>query len=604
MNRKKHYVCMHQPFRFKGAMNWRLHASPAPNARRKRRYASRVNWHLHASQAPDARRKRRCKDNYGENAAGKWVRCSAFRRIDYDLENPDRLREFDTFDKAFEFDEARRLDGTGGRLAKPLPKPKDTVPKEQLALEKAMTHAVKKDGNKKRVALESDMSEEGLHERHERREDPLDEEWHEQKRKSGGEAFEAMQLTPARRLKGKQPLTPRSNEKLPIRLNRLAQQKKEMIEHGFAKKPQKKVKAKKVEKLKRLPEHEGQVNLDPAMLTCRVEAPITDSAAPGFSIEGAGSFNDFSYNFIDQNLLGKGAYSKVFTCYNVNSFERYALKVFPSRDALKHEMHFLDKFSRDISACDYNSILMSYLVMDGPRYFFVVLDIHEHDIWKLTHIRHLHLSEGLLVVVCIGNALGYLRSNLILHGDVKTSNILISPSRANVVLADFGNAVDLPAVTAGEMEAPRTLCTKYYRPPEIIGVNLAHVSRLLRPAIDVFAFGCSLWEVGVSASGADQVKDDTPASSDAARPVRWGKILFEDPRFIQEYAQLIGGGGDVQGPLFERFSACGRFAKMVLALTHPNPVERGKLDLKHPHLMRMFLPGSQRDLEELVLRAR
>ena len=117
---------------------------------------------MHASWQPDAQRKRFCKTRYGENVAGKWVRKSAFREIDYDPNSPDRLREFDTFDAAFEFDEARRLDGTGGRHAKPYPKPKDTVPKEQLALQKAMTHAVQEDGNKTRVQLEH--VEDGLHE--------------------------------------------------------------------------------------------------------------------------------------------------------------------------------------------------------------------------------------------------------------------------------------------------------------------------------------------------------------------------------------------------------------------------------------------------------
>ena len=37
------------------------------------------------------------------------------------------------------------MDGTGGRHAKSCPKPKDTIPKEQLALEKAMKHAVEED---------------------------------------------------------------------------------------------------------------------------------------------------------------------------------------------------------------------------------------------------------------------------------------------------------------------------------------------------------------------------------------------------------------------------------------------------------------------------
>ena len=70
---------------------------------------------------------------YGENAAGKWVRSSAFREIDYDPENPDKLREFNTFEEAFAFDEECRLNGTGGRKAVHQQKPKDTVPKEQLA---------------------------------------------------------------------------------------------------------------------------------------------------------------------------------------------------------------------------------------------------------------------------------------------------------------------------------------------------------------------------------------------------------------------------------------------------------------------------------------
>ena len=91
---------------------------------------------------------------YGENAAGKWVRCSAFREIDYDPEKPGSLREFDNFEDAFAFEEACRLDGTGGRKPKFSNKPKDTVPKEQLALEKAVQHAVEEDGNQTRVHME------------------------------------------------------------------------------------------------------------------------------------------------------------------------------------------------------------------------------------------------------------------------------------------------------------------------------------------------------------------------------------------------------------------------------------------------------------------
>ena len=35
------------------------------------------------SDQPQAQRERVCKTRYGENAAGKWVRCIAFREVDY-----------------------------------------------------------------------------------------------------------------------------------------------------------------------------------------------------------------------------------------------------------------------------------------------------------------------------------------------------------------------------------------------------------------------------------------------------------------------------------------------------------------------------------------
>ena len=34
------------------------------------------------SDQPQAQRERACKTHYGENAAGKWVRCSAFCEVD------------------------------------------------------------------------------------------------------------------------------------------------------------------------------------------------------------------------------------------------------------------------------------------------------------------------------------------------------------------------------------------------------------------------------------------------------------------------------------------------------------------------------------------
>ena len=94
---------------------------------------------------PEARRKARALANYGQNAAGKWVRKKAWRDCDY--ENNGHLREFDETGDVLAFEEKRRADGhCQARYEK---KPRGTVPKEQLALEEAMGHIVAKDGNER-----------------------------------------------------------------------------------------------------------------------------------------------------------------------------------------------------------------------------------------------------------------------------------------------------------------------------------------------------------------------------------------------------------------------------------------------------------------------
>ena len=70
---------------------------------------------------------------YWQNAAGKWVRASAFRDVDYDPAAPGRLREFASLEEVLAFNEKCRGDGAGGPGVVHRPQPKDTVPAEQLA---------------------------------------------------------------------------------------------------------------------------------------------------------------------------------------------------------------------------------------------------------------------------------------------------------------------------------------------------------------------------------------------------------------------------------------------------------------------------------------
>lgn len=116
---------------------------------------------------PAAQRKQACGNNYKENADGKWVRIRAFREIDYAEDG--YLNEFENFDAAFAFDEARREDGTGGRHAKHYPKPKDSVPADQLALKRHIQHTIFIQSNRTRVQME-DLREE-MHARFDERDE-------------------------------------------------------------------------------------------------------------------------------------------------------------------------------------------------------------------------------------------------------------------------------------------------------------------------------------------------------------------------------------------------------------------------------------------------
>ena len=79
----------------------------------------------------DARRKRRARANYGQNAAGKWVRKRSWRSCDYTEEG--NLREFESEEAFLQFEENRYQQGKCQAYYEK--KPRGMVPKEQQALE-------------------------------------------------------------------------------------------------------------------------------------------------------------------------------------------------------------------------------------------------------------------------------------------------------------------------------------------------------------------------------------------------------------------------------------------------------------------------------------
>ena len=83
-----------------------------------------------------------------------------------------------------------------------------------------------------------------------------------------------------------------------------------------------------------------------------------------------------------------------------------------------------------------------------------------------------------------------------LHLDIKPGNILLQPYSWHTVLTDLGLSQEI-----GERPRIQTVVTHLYRPPEVFANgDLTQLSEkllkaVMSPAIDVFSFGCVVWEV-------------------------------------------------------------------------------------------------------------
>ena len=106
------------------------------------------------------------------------------------------------------------------------------------------------------------------------------------------------------------------------------------------------------------------------------------------------------------------------------------------------------------------------------------------------------------VALQLGWGLWHLHECGILHLDVKPGNLLWNPVLERLVIVDFGCSErfnpGLGYVTALSNPECEELVTPWYRAPELwLDRAVPLPPRLLRPAIDVWSYGCVLFEVTV-----------------------------------------------------------------------------------------------------------
>ncbi|KAH7380097.1 dual specificity protein kinase-like protein pom1 [Pyrenochaeta sp. MPI-SDFR-AT-0127] len=81
--------------------------------------------------------------------------------------------------------------------------------------------------------------------------------------------------------------------------------------------------------------------------------------------------------------------------------------------------------------------------------------------------------------------LQHLQNCQVVHLDLKPDNVLVSPDKKTIKLADFGTAVD----KRDQVERTEYLVSRFYRAPEIIlGMEIGY-------AVDMWAVGCTIYEL-------------------------------------------------------------------------------------------------------------
>ena len=202
--------------------------------------------------------------------------------------------------------------------------------------------------------------------------------------------------------------------------------------------------------------------------------------------------------FMFQDTIGRGAYSKVKKCININTKKELAVKVIKNY-LLKKKKKAFDKTSEGSLLIHYMILYQilndkekdkTYLIMELAEPLVTVNE--ETGVFTLNNkFDNDKYDEELIKkwILDIASGLKFLHDNNIAHCDIKSDNILLGKD-GKCKLSDFGSSLRM---NEPEDNILRTQGNIYFFPPELVEDKEKEKKSIDYKAVDIWDFGISIY---------------------------------------------------------------------------------------------------------------
>eukprot|EP01113_Clastostelium_recurvatum_P010861 TRINITY_DN1545_c0_g2_i1.p1 TRINITY_DN1545_c0_g2~~TRINITY_DN1545_c0_g2_i1.p1 ORF type:complete len:736 (+),score=171.38 TRINITY_DN1545_c0_g2_i1:127-2334(+) len=211
-------------------------------------------------------------------------------------------------------------------------------------------------------------------------------------------------------------------------------------------------------------------------------------------------------------MLGKGAFGKVFRALNTETGDFYAIKQIEKGIISANQLPGIQRECSLLQTLHHPNIVQFIEAAETQHHLYYVLEYVEGGSLYRTTKRFGSFPEPLLAgyISQVLTGLGYLHDKGVIHRDIKGENLLLT-KQGTVKLADFGSC------TYSAMDKMLTVIgTPFWMAPEIIEMD----GNARNTACDIWSLGCTLielvtgsppyWEIGAMPAMFAMVNDAHP----------------------------------------------------------------------------------------------